>query len=257
MVLTLTVSCPGKILVNIGEKVSLGDALAEVQKGKTLTLNLAKILRVKPRRVLKFLRKRIGEEVKEGEVIAQKKKLLGQRLVTAPASAILEKLENETGILTLGTMEEKFIVTSPLVGKVKEIKDKEVILEFEAVEVGALAGVGPKVSDITLFGPVGEEIVDLMDLTVEIRGKAVLGRNWRREALSKAYGLGAAAILATEVDNQDLEKAAVGKKMSLGGEPRELKQTLMILDKIGFEKVVKYEGHRVIVEPEEKRLIII
>ena len=69
-------------------------------------LDLAKILGVKPKRVRRFLKVRLGEEVKRGQVIAERPFLVFlKKKVLAPVEGRLLRLEEETGKLWIGRRE--------------------------------------------------------------------------------------------------------------------------------------------------------
>ena len=66
-------------------------------------LDLAKILGVKPKKVRRFLKVRLGEEVKKGQVIAERPFLVFlKKKVLAPVKGRLLRLEEETGKLWIG-----------------------------------------------------------------------------------------------------------------------------------------------------------
>lgn len=234
-------------MVEEGQKIAPGDVLAESQVRSQKTVNLAKILKVKPPKVKGLLLKKLGQEVTSGEIIAQKKSLLGKRKFIAPLVGRLESLENDTGILTLSCPDETISLVSPVEGTVKEIREgKEIVIEFSGWEIEVQKGVGPKRQGEIFTGLAKKEKIDLWDLDYNLKDKVVLGKNWPGLCLAKAKGLQISAILAQEIQDEDWENFAQSKAPL----------ALLILGKSDFEKVQKFAGCQAIFEPQEKKLII-
>ncbi|MBI4100401.1 hypothetical protein HY439_01540 [Candidatus Microgenomates bacterium] len=238
----LTVRLPqkGKILVSEGQKVSRGDSLAEIEnKLDEVYLNLAKASGLRPNKVITVLVKKIGDEVIEGEIIARKKGLLGEKKIKSPISGTLEKLEEDTGVLTVGIKGEKTILKAPAAGKIVEIKNDEIVIDCAGTVIPAEKGGGIEVTGelVSLKNPT----VGLYDLTSELEEKIVAAEIWTKEALIKAKSLQIKAILGTD----------------FRGEMDVCPLTFLALTPDNFKKVLKYVDHQVIVFGEEKNLVVI
>ena len=239
--LTVHLPAKGKILVSEGQTVSQGSLLAQGENPKRVSLHLGLLLKTKPAKIRNSLFKKIGEEIKEGEIVAQKTHFLGKRRVKSPQAGILENLDEESGILTIKTGGVDFNLPSPVEGKVKEIKEnEEIIIEFKGVEIKAEKGTGPpKEGEMAVLG---NSAVSLFNLSLDLAGKIVAAGIWSRETLSKARALGVEAVLGQEIEDFSLEKAEL---------------TLLLFSPENFEKVLKYNKHQAVVLGEEKSLIII
>lgn len=252
----LTVRLPkeGEILVTESQAVSVGDLLAKGENPQLVSLEVSRLFKVKPQQVKKLLIKKIGEEVKAGEVVAQKKSFFSKSSLKSPISGILEKMDEERGTLFIKGGEEGFALKAKVSGKVKEVKGKEeIVIEFPGIEIEAEQGVGPKKEGkITVLKT---SQINLPDLNLDLAEKIVVGKTWGRSSLSKAKGLGIAAVLAQEVEDADCLKVGEEKKLPLLG-LQSSDFALLIFSPVNFQKVLKYEGYQATVWGDEKTLLI-
>lgn len=251
--LTVRLPSEGKILVTIGQKVSPGDPLVQGESFKRKNLNLARLLKVKPQKIRDLLVKKIGEEVKTGEVVARKSSLLNSLKLKSPVDGVLEKLDPQTGILTLKTLEDELLKSSTT-GVVRKIKEgKEITIEVEGVEIEAKLGIGSKKEGILATLKITK--VNLGDLTVDLADKIVAAKSWGLGSLSKAEALGIAAVLGEEFEDEDFLKVAQEKNLSsLGFQKRDF--AILVFSSENFAKVLKYENCGAVVWGEGKRLVI-
>lgn len=229
----------GKILVKVGQDVSPGDLLAQGEGFKRIGLNLPQLFKVKPQNVSRLLVKKIGEEVNDGEVIAQKTGLFKKTKLKSPTDGVLEKLDEENGILTIKEKGEDFTLKASVAGKIIKIKDEEeVVIEIEGIEIEAKIGRGPKkegeIAVLTGEGPTRG------NLTSDFQEKIVAAKVWGRLAQIKAQALGIAAILGEEIEEGEAKNDF----------------TFLVLAPHDFEKVLKYEGCPAVVWGDEKQLVI-
>lgn len=220
-------------------------------------LNLSKLLSVKPERVENLLTKKIGDEVKVGEVIAKKTGLFSNLKLKSPISGILEKLDLATGMLTIKTSKAEPILKATAAGEEKEIRenhgDKKIIIETEGVEIEAKMGVGPKTGGQLLV--LKTDKVDLPDLTADLTEKILAARSWGLGSVSKAEALGVTAVLGEEFADEDFLSVDGEENLSsLGLKKRDF--TLLVFSSENFEKVLKYAGCQVVAWGKEKRLLI-
>jgi len=68
---------------------------------KKTTIELAKILKVKPEKAVVCLCLPLGKKVNQGDVIAEKKALFGKRQVKSPCKGVLSKVEFSSGNLII------------------------------------------------------------------------------------------------------------------------------------------------------------
>jgi hypothetical protein len=86
---------------------------------KKQVIQLAKLLKVKPEKVIHFLKVPLGKKVNQGDVLAEKKKFLFKKRITSPIAGYLQKLDLDTGELIISDQPNE---ESELVKKVKSSK---------------------------------------------------------------------------------------------------------------------------------------
>lgn len=239
----LTVRLPkdAQVMVKVGQKVAAGDPLAKSLDTQRRSLPIARLLKVKPQRVKRLLTKKIGEEVKIGEILAQKTSLFAKTGLKSPVSGTLENFEEGSGILTLKTTLEDLVLKAKVSGQVIKIKEgEELILEFSGAVIEAEKGIG--VLKEGLIHVLKVPKARLFDLGSDLAGKIVAAASWTREALSKVGAVGATAVLGQETEEEEW--------------PPSKDFTFLLFSPANFEKVLKYEGERARAWGEEKILVI-
>lgn len=110
---------PGEVLVEIGSEIIPGDNIAEAQvPGNVTTLDIAKGLGLSPAETNDCLMREIGENLEEGDVIAQSGKIF-PRLFRAPVNGKIIDLRH--GQLLLATGSTRIDLKARMIGRVKEI----------------------------------------------------------------------------------------------------------------------------------------
>lgn len=134
----------GQALVSVGERVEPADILAryEASSGQRL-VKLAAVLKVSGHHVHKYLTKKVGDRIYQGEIIAQKKGLLGigKKIVTSPADGIFDAL------LPDGSMMIKFLpvprkLAAAVAGVVKTVINNTITIQTEVAKIYGFAGAG-------------------------------------------------------------------------------------------------------------------
>ncbi|MDP3998251.1 MAG: hypothetical protein Q8P89_01375 [bacterium] len=240
--LTVQLPAKGKILVSVGQKITPGDPLLEEEDHKLANLNVARLLKTDPRKVKNILIKKVGEDVREGEVIAEKVSLFSKSRLKSPLSGILEKIDGESGILTFKKIGSGDVLKSHVAGKVVKIRQgEEIIIETEGAEIKAEQGWGGiKKGEIVILRQPHNQC---FDLNQDLAGKIVGVSSWPVWFVSKAKTLGIAAILG-----QEIEEEAFG----FGNDDF----AILVFSSAGFEKVLKYNGCQGIVWGEGKNLFV-
>lgn len=190
--ITFSFPSTAKILVRKGEWIDKEGTLAQ-NEAIFEEFNLTKILKTSPKNISRYLLIVPGAKVKEGEILAQKKTLLGKIIFKSPVVGMVEEVLPE-GFLKIRTGEAKEI-RSPIKALVKEIKETgEVTLEFKAaVFVGEYGIGGENWGKIEILA---KDEVGLSDLPAVAEEKIFLTRGKVNSGfLHKAEALGAAGVL--------------------------------------------------------------
>lgn len=110
---------PGTVLVRTGQNVEVGDVVAEALiPEKFQVFDVVNHLRIQPGRLEQSLKRLNGEEVRKGDVIAQKSGII-TRIFRASQDGRIVSLRE--GRVTLAMGEQKLQVRSPISGTVVEL----------------------------------------------------------------------------------------------------------------------------------------
>ena len=110
---------PGTVLVRTGQNVEVGDVVAEALiPEKFQVFDVVNHLRIQPGRLEQSLKRLNGEEVRKGDVIAQKTGMI-TRIFRASQDGRIVSLRE--GRVTLAMGEQKLQVRSPISGTVVEL----------------------------------------------------------------------------------------------------------------------------------------
>jgi hypothetical protein len=201
--------------------------------------------------------KKVGDEVREGEVIAKYIALFGliKRYVTSPINGIIENI-GASGWVTIRTPPVVVDLKAYIPGKVVEvIPDKGVAIETTASFVQGIFGIGGETHG-TLHVPVNspEDILEADMIKPEDRGAIIAGGSYiTLKALRKAVDVGVAGIVVGGFDGDDLTKF-LGYEIGIAitGE-EEIGLTLIVTEGFGrinmsprtFELFKQFEGKKV------------
>jgi hypothetical protein len=91
----------GEVLVKVGDIVSPTDVVAKAELPGPLTpVRVADRLGIEPRSLPQVMKKRVGESVRKGEVLAEMKSFFGllKSSVESPVDGVVEFISDVTGI---------------------------------------------------------------------------------------------------------------------------------------------------------------
>lgn len=195
--LTISLAENFEVVVERGKNVRAGEILARkksnIHKEK---IPLTKILEVKPKDIASYLTKRLGTQVKKGEVIAHKKSLLKNIKILSPVSGIIDSVDLKEGTLLFITkVNEEYTEVSPVSGIIEGVTSEEITLSFKGKVLEAEKGKGEKVIGKAVKFP---KHVDMLDFSYEVNGKIVIGKTFTDSARAKLKTIGATALVALE-----------------------------------------------------------
>ena len=202
----------GSVLVKVGDAVGPQDVVARSElPGNVQTIHLASRLDVDPGGVPEVLRKRVGSDVRAGELLAETQGLFGfaRRSVVAPADGFIESVSSVTGQLVLREPAIPVEVNAYVRGIVVEVLPGEgVIVEARGALLQGIFGVGGETWGaiaLAVDSP-GAELAPGC-LRPEHRGHVVVGGAFvTHDALMRARELGVAAVVAGGLDDLDLRR---------------------------------------------------
>lgn len=233
--------------VTVGKVVACGDLLASKNTGKEEIIPLAKVLGVSPTKVLSCLKKGLGDRIGEGELLAEKKKLVGGKKFFSPLSGTIVRLEESTGNLYILTQSEEDVevLKSPVDGKVTFCDNIKIVLETEKEIVSAekASGNGIRGELIGLSG----EVIKQEDVSGDLTKKIILGLSFEKAAFSKAFALGALGIIGVNIEDEEIDNFI----------EKEIKNPIFKVSLDSFKQLVAAKTKQIYLDTENKTIIIL
>ncbi|MFC1711276.1 hypothetical protein ACFLZ1_01685 [Patescibacteria group bacterium] len=202
---------------------------------KIKTINLSKDLKVKPKKVLKFLKVKLGSKVKKGDIIALKKGLLGKETkIFSLISGVVDKLEEATGILSIRKEDLKKPLSSPKVSKVKN-------------QIKGIFGFGKSKGEIVYFN----EELSLEKVTSEFKDKILVTSS----IISKGVIFKSAALGLSGLVLENAQKDIIAEVMKIKIKEHDSFSILALGKKVADLK--KFHKFQAIINGEDRKLVIL
>jgi len=231
---------PTKIELNIseGKNIKEGDILGRYLCEKKISLNLAQKLGLSPKKVGQTLAISLGNGVKEGDLLAEKKNFWGPGVkIYSPGEGRAFSFDQERGILTLVSPAKKVAVRAPISGKIEKVEKEGLVIKTEGTIFSLCRAKGKIV-----FGPLKKYTGSLANLSIEDRGKI---------------------LLFTEIINLSLIKKSEALKIKglISTKKSDDFPTFLTLAQLknpnDWEKIAAYENQKAVLDPKNKVLAIV
>jgi hypothetical protein len=190
-----------EILVSMGQTVKAGDVLAKTFVSKeTVSFPLSSIFHADPKKVQWFLIKKPGEEIKKGDLVAFRKGFLGlfSKRFYSSVDGQIDRIDPETGDLYIKLDAKEIRFISDVSGKVVQLSEDLVSVEFQAVELDSESSYkGKKVGKIELI-KISHDKDSLNFLNESFDGKVLaIDGEIGRDFLFKSSALGVMALIVS------------------------------------------------------------
>lgn len=143
MVIKLSIPSDINLLVETGQTISIGDSLVEEATTEDITLTLSKHLGIKPQDIFQYCSVIVGDTVAPGDIIAQKKGLLGSKKVKAEDGGRVKHIDHTTGTITLSMKSETTQkILSCVAGEIQDINIDEGTLSIDIGPADSISATG-------------------------------------------------------------------------------------------------------------------
>ncbi len=203
---------PGDVLVKVGEQVTAQQIVAQTfMPGDVTPINVANQISVAPAEVPGCMLFQEGDEVQVGDLLARSKGIFGffKSETKAKTAGTIESISHVTGQVILRGAPLPIQVRAYQAGVVKEvIPEQGVVIESQVTFLQGILGIGGEAYGKIQFAcqtkdqPLTEDLLD-----ESIKGKVVIGgARMTGTAVKRGIELGAAAIVAGGIDDEDLKE---------------------------------------------------
>jgi hypothetical protein len=255
---------PGMVLFNIGDKVDFETVIARTSvPGNPIVVKVYERLNINPENILTFMTKKIGDEVEEGEIIAQYTPFWGliKRFVYSPVRGSIEAISEFTGQVVIREPPTPLEIKAYIPGIVSNlIKDRGVSIETNASFIQGIFGIGgEKHGKICVVSKSPNDILTAEKINSSHTGKILIGGSIvTLDALRKAIEIGACGIIVGGIrgtEMVDLLGYEIGVAIT-GHE--DIKTTIIILEGFGrmamshrtFNLLKAFEGYEAAINGE-------
>ena len=202
----------GNVLVSKGDVVEARQIVAETfMPGDIFPLNLANQLSMPPGDVPECVTVQIGDQVNEGDVLAETRGIFGmfKSIYLSPSSGVVETISDVTGQIILRGEPHPVNVLAFMPGKVIEvIKEQGVVIESEVSFIQGIFGIGGEsFGEIVLACGSPDDVLTAELINEEMKDSVIIGGSrMTSEAIEKAIDIGAAGLVSGGIDDQDLKE---------------------------------------------------
>jgi len=201
----------GEVTVSIGQKVARETVVARTDlPGDVATVNVVNRLGIESSEIERYMLKKVGDPVREGEIIAETRPFIKffKSLVKSPVTGRVENVSTITGQVLLRRPPKPVAVSAYVDGAVVEVIPQEgVVVETQGAFIQGIFGVGGEA-----WGPVRrivkrpDEVVSPDAVTPEHRGCVlVCGSLVPAQLIRRAIAVKAAGIIAGGIHADDLK----------------------------------------------------
>jgi hypothetical protein len=199
----------GDVLVKVGDKVKPDDVVARTElPGNVVPINVANKLGVPPEDLEMVMLKKVGDPIKEGEVIALSKTLfIFKSICKATIDGKIESISSITGQVLQRGKPSPVEVKAYLDGEVIEVFPEEgVAVQCWAGFVQGIFGIGGETNGaLKMAVESNSDVLDEANIKEEYAGKVIVGGSLvTAAALKKAIKAGVRGIVVGGFDDKDL-----------------------------------------------------
>lgn len=201
---------PGKVLVNVGDRVRSDQAVARAElPGKVFPINLANQLSVAPSEIKDYLVKKEGDVVEKDEILAENKPLIKwfKTEIRSPVAGTIESVSPVTGQVLLREPPRVLQLLAYVDGTIIETMPQQgIVVETTCSLVQGIFGIGGETSgDIVMAVQTPDEPLTPGHFNSTMKGKVVVGGSFlSADAMSQAKAVGVAGLVIGGIHDEDL-----------------------------------------------------
>ncbi len=211
---------PGQVLVNEGEMVTATTVIAQTDlPGRVHTVNVVNLLGIAPEEIRRYMLKREGDPVQEGEPLAENRPFIKwlKTRVPAPITGTVESVSEVTGQVFLREPPKPLALSAYLDGIVVEtFPDQGASVETACSLVQGIFGIGGEaVGTIAMDVADPEEVLTPERIVEAHRGTILVGGSLiGPDGFARAKQVGVRAIVVGGLHDLDL-KALLGRDLGV------------------------------------------
>lgn len=202
----------GEVKVKKGDKVTAETVVAATNlPGNVYPLNIANLLGCEPNEISVYLKKKEGDTIQKGDVIAETPGFFGffKTTIEAPITGSIESLSTATGQAILREPPIPVEVYAYVDGEIDGVYPEEgVRVNSVATYIQGIFGIGGEVvGELVMVSPSPDTVLDEADIKIEHKGKIIVGGSLvTAAALKRAVEVGVKGVIVGGYDAEDLKE---------------------------------------------------
>ncbi len=201
---------PGEVLHKVGDTVNYDTKVARTEiSGEPEIVKVAMTLGVEAEDMGRYMLKKTGDAVKEGENIAFYTALFGliKKNAPSPKDGVVESVSEVTGQVIVRGAPIPVEVDAYLPGKIVEVVPREgAVVQTHGAFIQGIFGIGGEThGEVKVVVSSNDEEITADKIGPDCKDKVIIGGNLATlDAMRKAVEVGASAIVVGGVRHQDL-----------------------------------------------------
>lgn len=236
----LPIFSSSKILVNVGDKIGPDTTLAETEVAASeKIIQLAYLLHVNASHIAKYLKKNLGDSIKSGEILAEKKGFFSSSKINSPTDGKIKEIDLKKGTLTLFVYSASSDIaktTAPFSGKVTGIGKGYIEMEINGRLFKAIKGEGKIVSGKLVH--LSSDTVGILEVDKDVDHSILMARSVTESAVVKLEVLGSKGFI--------FQKS-----------PQEINSPWVEVNEDTYTALTEFVSKTVWLRPEERQIVII
>lgn len=208
----------GRATVKVGQSVTDTEIIAhcEISAGQRL-IKIAHELGVRGKEVHKYLTRKVGDRIYEGEIIARKKGMLGigKKEIKTPVDGVINEID-ERGDVILKFLPRPVRLLAGASGKIKEITDDKISISTIGASVHGFVSLGKNREGLisVIGGP--KEFIIPSKISADAKGKILVGGALlEKSALEKAVTIGVEGLVVGGMNFRDFDILGGGQDIGI------------------------------------------
>ncbi|MCL5784583.1 MAG: hypothetical protein M1142_04505 [Patescibacteria group bacterium] len=264
-----TLKGKGDFIVRVGQEVMPAEIIGSATFSSGFrTLNLSSLLSVPPAQAEKYLKRRIGEKIYKGELLALKQGwLAGKMVITSPTDGVLELVNNRTGELKISFLPKKVDLPAGVYGVVEGINPEkgQVIIRTEVSRVHGVCGSGrSRDGSLHVLGE-KDDLISENKLEANYDGQVLVGGSFiYKDGISAAISSEVSGIITGGISAEDYKGIAGGYLAFPKKFPNDIGVSIVVCEGFGsipmgqdiFGFLAEYEGKFVFIDGDKATITL-
>lgn len=238
MLVNLSIPEKAKINFKIGDKINFNEPLFEIENKEEIKIFITEKININPNKIFDSLKKNIGDFIKKGDIVAEKKSFFSSTNFTCDVEGYLKEINHEDGSIIIShEKSSKQIINSFFSGVLEKMQDNLITIELKNGHEFSLENANNDFGGEIFVIKSDDDFFAIHEEQVE--NKIVICEKANNSLVSKCKALGAKAFIFVE-ESIDESKIIYAK----------------LKNKADFNKIISLKNKNAFISKLEKVLVL-